>query len=423
MMRAALMSDTTNVWFLLIDQEYKPIGTATKVTVPLTLDVDDLRTRIKEKEEKDLAHVDARNLSIYQCTDQSIDLFDDDDDDAGDKGMKKLETVFSTKKVKRLGVRRTIASLQLRLQQDILIVQVSGALRATFFCSVLKFFAIADALQRVRKRDEDDPPLKRLKMKLLAEAPSYIAATKRFRDVTGPEDPVDCNRPFSLDMLPIELYDEAFGVFKTRRDQPPSKKALTFLDDLAHVTCCWYGAETSRRDAVQEVFQRHTNFSFDPKPIKGANYATNGHLDVIVMPAAIRECKNETGDALNQVIAYYGHFLYNANHTPRHYGNLNTRFPCMLLVDQGASVHLSSVHIQLITVCVGTNFGFYGAIWDGRVRVEALMNFDLTTRHMNKKDRFANCLCSGCIQGSGRPHSSTLSQNHGGCQCRNRGKS
>ena len=342
------MSDTTvtKLWFRLIDHEYKPIGTVLKVTVPLTLEMADLKERIKEKNPNQLANVDAGQLSIFQCTDSSVDLFCDEDD-ADDDGMlqSRLEKVFSDKNVRRLGVRRTVASLKHIPEQDILIVRVPCALRTTFFCSVCKFFAITDTQQEVRKRDEDkdedDQPLKRLKMTLLAEAPSYIAATKRFRDVTGPDDPIDCNRPFSLDMLPIELYDEAFGVFKTRRDQPPSKKALTFLDDLSHVTCCWYTAETSRRDAVQEVFQKHTNFSFDRKPIKGTTYMTGGHLDVIVMPAAIRECKNETGDAFNQVIAYYGHFLYNANHTPRHYENLNTRFPCLLMVDRGESVHLS----------------------------------------------------------------------------------
>jgi tRNA A-37 threonylcarbamoyl transferase component Bud32 len=107
------------------------------------------------------------------------------------------------------------------------------------------------------------------------------------------------------------------------------------------------------------------------------------------MPAAIRACKNESGDALNKAAAYYGHFLGRVMDSPGLYRNQNTRFPCILMVDQGESIHLSSVHIQIITVYAGPIFGFYGAIWDGQIRVEALVTFDLTTRHLNEKGRFA----------------------------------
>jgi hypothetical protein len=111
-----------------------PIGQATCLTdVPRTLTVDGFKTKIREREH-DLAHVDADQLTIFQCTDPSIDL-SCDEDDAGDEEMvlNKLEKVFSNKNVKRLGVRETIASLQLDPPNDILIVQVSGALHATSF--------------------------------------------------------------------------------------------------------------------------------------------------------------------------------------------------------------------------------------------------------------------------------------------------
>jgi hypothetical protein len=348
------MSDTTDVWFIIIDHKKIPIGHADEITVPKTISVTGLRKRIKEREH-DLAHVDADQLNIFQCTDPSIDL-SCDDDDAGDEGKleNKLEKVFSNKTFKSLGGRQTIASLQLDPQMDVLIVQVDCGLHTTFFCSVLKFFSITDIQQKLRKRDDDDvgepPEIKRLSEQVLSKAPSYIAAVKRFSLAAGPDQAIDCNRPFSLDMLPIELYHEAFGKFRTRCDQPPSHKALTFLDDLAHAVCHWNMTETSRRDAVQEVFKNHVNLSFDPKPIKDTTYMTDGHLDDTIMPAAIRACKNESGDALNKAAAYYGHFVGRVMDSPGLYRNQNTRFPCILMVDQGESTHLSSIQIQLITV-------------------------------------------------------------------------
>jgi hypothetical protein len=73
--------------------------------------------------------------------------------------------------------------------------------------------------------------------------------------------------------------------------------ALAFLDKLSHVGCAWHKSEHLRRDAVKSVFEEYTNFDFDPKPVPGTTYTTDGHLDINVMPAAIRECKNESGDA------------------------------------------------------------------------------------------------------------------------------
>lgn len=37
--------------------------------------------------------------------------------------------------------------------------------------------------------------------------------------------------------------------------------------------------------------------------------------------------------------------------------------------------------------------GFYGAVWDGRARVEPLMTLDLTFHHQYEKDRFAIPSC------------------------------
>jgi hypothetical protein len=134
------MSDTIAVWILLIDDEYKPIGTAFRFpALPGTLIIDTLRNRIQSWKTNGLAHVDAHMLTIFECTDSSIDLVDDDDE-TGEEGtvLNKVKKVFSDKKVKKLSLRRTMASLQ--LQNDTLIVQVPSAFHELPFCFVLKYF-------------------------------------------------------------------------------------------------------------------------------------------------------------------------------------------------------------------------------------------------------------------------------------------
>jgi len=115
---------------------------------------------------------------------------------------------------------------------------------------------------------------------------------------------------------------------------------------------------------------------------------TDGNLPVIVMPAAIRGCKKEHGDVLNQVILYYANFLSKAHEDPRRFYNFNTRFPSILMIDMGTSAHLSSVH--LFMVYAGSYLGFYGAVWDGkRARVEPLTPiFDLSTHWKETKARW-----------------------------------
>ena len=342
------MSDTTtNVWCLVIDHEYKPIGSAIKVTVPLTLNVANLKTKITEEKQNALAHVGAHMLTVFECTDSSIDLVDDDDN-GSDEGMvpNKVKKVFSSKMVKKLRVDRTIASLQ--LQNDTLIVQVPGSLYATSICSVLKCFAIIDILQKVRKCDDDDgsddnpPEIKLLKEEIGDRGPSSLTDPVDFRKITGPGHVIDFNCPFTSDMLPIELYDEAFGVFKMRAGKPPSTNALTFLNELAPVGCNWYTSVADRREEVQRVFEEYTHLQFHSEQVPGTNHMTDGNLDRVVMPATIHKCKNESsrGDAVNQIIVFYAKFLLNALYHPLCYRNSNTRFPCILMVDQGASVHL-----------------------------------------------------------------------------------
>jgi hypothetical protein len=261
----------------------------------------------------------------------------------------------------------------------------------TSICSVLKCSAVTD-IPKVRKRDNDDvggpSEIKLLKQELGHGAPSSLAHASKFIRVARPGHAIDCNRPFTHDSLPIELHHEAFGRFKTRCGQPPSKNALAFLDNLALVACEWHESELYRRDEVRRVFEKYTKLRFHSALVPGTLCTTDGHLDFDVIPAAIRKCNNESGNAHNQTIVCYGKFLINALDPSHCYRNLNTHFPCILMVDQGMSVHLSFVHIWLITVHVGPRFGFYGAVWDGRVRVEALTTFDLTTHHLDENGRF-----------------------------------
>ena len=170
------MSDITNnsdvcQWYLIVDHEQIPIGEATSLTVPGTLTVGDLKTRIKEKERNDLAQVDACRLAIFGCTDSSINFLKDDKD-VGDEGMalNKVNKAFSNQMVEKLDIERTVASVQ--ILNRTLIVQVPGMLHATFLCSVLKCLANTDVEQIVRKRDYDDdddddsPEIRRLKKEI-----------------------------------------------------------------------------------------------------------------------------------------------------------------------------------------------------------------------------------------------------------------
>ena len=74
------MSDNL-VWFLLIDHNYAPIGSADYVIVSDAISVAGLKTRIEEKTKTLPAHL----LTVFQCTDPTIDLVDEDFD-AGEEG-------------------------------------------------------------------------------------------------------------------------------------------------------------------------------------------------------------------------------------------------------------------------------------------------------------------------------------------------
>lgn len=115
-------STSTKVWFLIIDHDCTPMGGLDEVTVPDTLTVAGLRTKIKEKEWHDLGHLDARRLTLFECMDSSINL-----KDCYQRNLpNQLEKAFSSNAVQQLGSTQVIASLQ--LQSKTVIVQVPGAL-------------------------------------------------------------------------------------------------------------------------------------------------------------------------------------------------------------------------------------------------------------------------------------------------------
>ena len=137
--------------------------------------------------------------------------------------------------------------------------------------------------------------------------------------------------------LPLVLCHEAFGKFKDRC-RAPSERPLTFLDDLTIQACRRYQEETQRKSAIQSVFRDHLGVRFRAEKDPNTEFTTDGSLVVTTMPAAIRECRNETGNVLNQAILYYSQFLSQALADRRQFYNFNTSFPCILMVDMGMSL-------------------------------------------------------------------------------------
>jgi hypothetical protein len=139
------------------------------------------------------------------------------------------------------------------------------------------------------------------------------------------------NRPFAFDAIPITLLQREFGTFQDDRALVPSATAQALLLSLTSAACQWYSSETFRRSAVQTVFKEKGELYFAAEAIHATEYKTDGNLFRRIMPAAIRECKNEKGCALYEAIAYYSQFL-KLNLTP---DARNTRFPSILLLDVG----------------------------------------------------------------------------------------
>ncbi|KAG5727061.1 hypothetical protein E4T56_gene20301 [Termitomyces sp. T112] len=183
-------------------------------------------------------------------------------------------------------------------------------------------------------------------------APSSLAQPPRLQKVVGEDQVITVNRPYEISSIPVALYERAFGVFRDRCKQLPSNKAMDYLLRLTPVGCEWYPVEADRREAVAKVFSECLDLQFHAEKIGNTEYVTEGHLAFNIVPAAIRECKNEEGSALYQATLSYTIFLSRAL---LGFGNRNTCFPSILVVDSGSKL------------------GFYAAIWDGQqVRIEPL---------------------------------------------------
>jgi hypothetical protein len=200
-----------------------------------------------------------------------------------------------------------------------------------------------------RFREEDEPEtVKRLKLEIGKASPSTLAFPNEFQKITGPNHAICCNRPFEMTAIPLVLLHEVFGLFKDRCLQHPSATAMACLNDLVPTACKWYGSEVERRYTIQNVLSEHLKLTFHPEKVPETEYTTDGNLIVIVMPAVARECKNEDGHALNQIILYYSNYLKHALDRPQHFYNFDTRFPCILLADMGMSAPLSTSQLLMI---------------------------------------------------------------------------
>lgn len=164
--------------------------------------------------------------------------------------------------------------------------------------------------------------------KLLKRSPSSLAIKP---SDFGPiaEDVVNCNRPFDSNTIPIDLFQPEFGQFKTDRAEPPTAWAQKLLQELTTAACKWYNDETGRRSEIHDIL-RDNGFSLAAQTINGTEHRTDGNSSALIMPAVIRECKNEFGFATAEAIAYYAQFLKREIRYHRF-----TRFPSILLVDVG----------------------------------------------------------------------------------------
>jgi hypothetical protein len=127
-----------------------------------------------------------------------------------------------------------------------------------------------------RKRDEaeDDRPsgVKLLKTEISKAAPSFLALAAPYRGIARPGHVMARNHSFEADTLPLVLLDEAFAIFKTRREGVPSKEGLACLGALTPRACQWYASEAHRREAVQSVFREHLNLRFREQRLPGTEF-------------------------------------------------------------------------------------------------------------------------------------------------------
>jgi len=177
-----------------------------------------------------------------------------------------------------------------------------------------------------RKRDEEEEAA-RAKLEVLTEPPpSSLARPTLFeRKAQGL---IQCNRPFAFDTIPITLLQEEFAEFKSNCKLEPSVLAYQLADDLTMAACQWYPSKDMRRDRINAVLSTGLDVSWGH--IDGTSRTTDGNSKPVVIPALIRDCKNNEGCALFEAVAYYTNFLKGQLENQRY-----TRFPSILMTDIG----------------------------------------------------------------------------------------
>ena len=173
-------------------------------------------------------------------------------------------------------------------------------------------------------------------------APSSLCKLSTFQ--TSAQGVVACNRPFDYHTIPITLLQKEFGLFMEDCKDFPSPKSQELLQALTEAACKWYENETQRRSEIQKVFDEVAGHYLSAETITGTEFKIDGNLRVNIMPAVVRECKNEAGCALLEAIAYYVQFLVKALDRC----GMCDRFPCILLIDTGKVVHCITTQCLMI---------------------------------------------------------------------------
>jgi hypothetical protein len=137
------------------------------------------------------------------------------------------------------------------------------------------------------------------------------------------------------------------------------------------VVCEWHAADFSRLFGVQKVFR---DAGFTPQEVHDAGLMTDGNLGDVIVPPAIRGCKNEKGCALFEAIGHYSKFLIKQPY------RRGTCFPCILMLDVGRLAYLF-VSPKALYYRPGSCLAFYGCLWTGlQIVVEPLTpGYNLTT--------------------------------------------
>lgn len=372
---------TSTVWCLLIDHERTPLGELFEVDPGRN--VADLKKAVKREKPARVDHVDPDELVVLKCQGTAV-FFDTQSLESLDKQVRRALSLG----YRKLLPMETIVSLELG-EEEALIIQLPGVL----------FVPIPNRTDRItghlivpdlsKKRNAEQAGFQESPEAKLARqtdlAPSTLAKPEIFKGISGPQESIGYNRPFEYNTIPLELMDASYGVFLDRCEKPPSDRSLEFCMFLAHISCDRFENENGRMSAIQRLFKTKLDLDLHAEPVPGYKYTTDGTLPYRVVPALIQECKNDSGFAVNQAIAYYVKYLLNSFENYRWYP---TRFPSILMVDIGLSASFLSLSM-LFMISLGASLGFYAVIWDGsRVRAEPLTPmFDLSTHWRNESAR------------------------------------